>query len=921
MRHVRIFLLAGAALWAHPAFAADSLKFGPAPAWVHPQTVPAAKPTEAPVMLLLNDQQAHLEPGKITTYSEIAMRIQRPEGLSAGNITIPWNPATDTVTVNKLQIRRGGKLIDVLADQKFTTMRRETGLEEATLDGNLTANIQPEGLQEGDVLDLATTTEHSDPVLGTHIETTFADWPSMPISLAHVRLEWPTTVKLNLRQKGVSGQPTVSGGNEVLEIAAQDVQPVIAPKGAPARFGVTRLGEVSDFASWADVARLMIPLYKKAGTIAPSDPLHQEVERIRASSADPKVRAALALQLVQNRVRYVALLMGQGGLVPAAAETTWSRRYGDCKAKTALLLGLLHSLGIEAEPILVQVQEGDAIAERLPMVTYFDHVLVRAHIGGKLYYLDGTRTGDVNVDDIEVPDFGWALPLLPDAQLVHLLPPPFTTPHNEAHLNIDASTGIYASAPATAEIIFRGDQAVVLQTELNALTQAQRDQYLQAYWKKLYNIVTYKSGTTSFDQVKRELHLTMTGDAKLDWIGGLFHVPNSGLGFAPDFNRPDGPSKDAPFAVSYPVYEEAVTQLRVPPSFVTNRNVGNMDFHETIAGVQYDRTLGIAGNTLSMTTSQRSLVPEISASEARAAETRLRTLADQDISIRIPGSYRPTPADLAVLNKMTLDSASEYFARAGVDLASGKTDNALSDLSAGLAMEPDNESALGRRAQIYLLKHEYDPAAKDVDAIENIDPSNRGIAGARATIAEGKGDFKACIAAYSKLIEAAPNNNFALGHRAICEQGLGSDEAALADSALALKAIPSWMALRVMRANIYMREGKRDLVGKEAEAVTKENPWSSYAFVIAAKTYAALGERDRAMRFFARAIGIRPEAYIYVNRAQVRPEADTSGRLADLNEALKLDPGNVDALKLRAELLGGSSAPPVTSAQNSAIKH
>ena len=81
----------------------------------------------------------------------------------------------------------------------------------------------------------------------------------------------------------------------------------------------------------------------------------------------------MALQLVEGRVRYVALLMGQGGYVPADAETTWSRRFGDCKAKTALLLGILHSLGIEAEPILVQSKFGDAIAERLPLISYFDH--------------------------------------------------------------------------------------------------------------------------------------------------------------------------------------------------------------------------------------------------------------------------------------------------------------------------------------------------------------------------------------------------------------------------------------------------------------------------------------------------------------------------------------------------------------------
>ncbi|MBW0008249.1 MAG: DUF3857 domain-containing protein, partial [Sphingomonas sp.] len=235
--------------------------------------------------MLLNDQQAQLEPGKTVTYTELALKIQKPEGLSAGNISIPWNPATDTVTVNKLQIRRGDQVIDVLAGgQKFTTMRREAGLEAATLDGYLTANIQPEGLQEGDIVDLATTAEHSDPVMGPHVETTFGRWIGVPIRRAHVRLEWPATMRLNIHAKGFAAQPIDRGDRKLLEIMAQDVEPIIPPASAPARFSVTRFGEATDFKSWSDVARLVMPLYTKAAVIARSGTLHDEVEKIRAAT-------------------------------------------------------------------------------------------------------------------------------------------------------------------------------------------------------------------------------------------------------------------------------------------------------------------------------------------------------------------------------------------------------------------------------------------------------------------------------------------------------------------------------------------------------------------------------------------------------------------------------------------------------------
>src|SRR5258708_18209115 len=172
MRSIRLLLAGTAVVLTNPANAANELKFGKAPAWVVSQAIPAdaSGSSDAPVALLLTDQQSRLEPGKLVTYSELAMKIQKPEGLAAGNISIPWDPATDTVTVNKLEIHRGSQVIDVLAaGQKFITLRRESGLEAAMLDGRLTPNIQPEGLQEGDVIDLATTIYHAAPLLGNHV--------------------------------------------------------------------------------------------------------------------------------------------------------------------------------------------------------------------------------------------------------------------------------------------------------------------------------------------------------------------------------------------------------------------------------------------------------------------------------------------------------------------------------------------------------------------------------------------------------------------------------------------------------------------------------------------------------------------------------------------------------------------------------
>ncbi len=906
MRLIGWLLGTAVVLTAGPALAAETVKVGPAPAWVTLQAIPQTKPTDAPVAILLNDEQISFNSGTTTVFAETALRIQNPEGLAAGNISFSWNPATDAVTVNKLHILRDGKVIDVLgAGQTFTILRRESNLEAAMLDGTLTANIQPEGLVEGDVIDLAMTVETSDPVLKGHGEATYGAWNGMPFIAAHARILWPKNVKLGQRQS--AGLPPTKRDDQsrtsVLELTVRDVQPLVPPKGAPARFALGRVAEVTDFNSWSDVADLFIPLYRGASQVNASGPLRNEVDRIRNSTPDPKARAAQALALVQDRVRYVALLMGQGGLVPASAETTWSRRFGDCKAKTALLLAILHELGIEAVPVLASSNIGDALSDRLPMVRLFDHVFVRARIGEKSFWLDGTRTGDSDLDRIDTPNLGWVLPLVTDASLVKLLPPPLDEPNFETIADIDASQGIYAPSPATVEKVLHGDFAVLFHSRLSNLTEAQRQEFFRSFLKSDFEFMTLKSATYSFNKVKRDLRISMIAEATIDWKGGYFHVPLSSIGFTPNWERTNGPSSDAPIAVAYPAFRRTLIKIRVPRSFIAGRKLGSPPVRETLAGVEYSRSSSVDGDVLHIETSERSLVPEISYKEARAAEARLKVLDDEDITLPAPRTYRPTDKDLAAVAKDSPASKDQFMNRGLVYLDGGKFDEAIADFDRVIALDPKDPWALADRAVALVWKRDFGAAEKDLAAAEAIDPNNLVLLRGRALKAELKGDYKAAAELYSKSLEREPESGFVLGHRALAYRALDQNEKALADSEEALKKIPTWVELRLMRATIQLFAGKKDAAAAEAASLVGSDPKSIDAFVGAGRIYARLAMQKEAMAAFDQALAIKPEAYIFINRAQSRSFTDHAGRIADLDAALKLDPKNSYALAEKAEEL------------------
>lgn len=881
--------------------------FGPPPSWVAKpdQKSQEIATSDAPVVILLNDQQVRFERGKVALYNEIAIRIQNEQGLAAGNISIPWQPATDEVTVNKLLIRRGNQVIDVLqSGQSFTTVRRETNLEAATLDGQLTANIQPEGLREGDVIEIATTTERSDPVLQGHVESMFAVFAGLPIVQGRARVTWPQEMKVKTRRSPLLPEPkrTSEGRTQALQLVVHGIEPPTPPKNAPPRFGLGYYAEASDYGSWAEVAALMRPLFQQASTISPGGPLRSEVDRIRREGPTDEARTELALALVQKRVRYVALLMGNGNYRPATAEETWSRRYGDCKGKTALLLALLRELGIQARPVLVNSTFGDALPQRLPMLGVFDHVIVEATVGGQSYFLDGTRSGDRKLAELETPYFVWGLPVAENASLIPIMPKPLVRPTRESIVEIDAHEGARAPAPTKVEVSLRGNEATQLNALLSLATGKQRDEFLRAYWKSVYGFVTVDSTSARFDTESGEYKLTMAGTAKLNWDGGV-RVPGSTLAYKADFERPPGPGQDAPIAINYPVFTHNRTSLRLPAGFFAGKPLAVTPIQETIAGVEYKRSASVTGNQLVVETSERSIAAEITYAEARKAEGRLRTLWDEEVRIRLPASYRPTAKDVAALDAIQPRSSDDFVDRGNDFLDDEQYDKAIADFTSAIALNPNNAPAFGARGIAHVWKGDYAAAEKDLAKAEELRPSMGVVHRARGLMAEHRGEWSKAVEAFTKALEISPNNTFSLGHRGRVYMAMRDHEKALADFDHALRLSPTWTELRLARANIYLALNERDAVSREAALLVSENGESDYALVAAARIFARLGMRGEADDAFDRALKLQPQAYIYLNRAETRSVADKQGRRADLDAAFKLEPDSADVLAAMAEYL------------------
>ncbi|HEY4546190.1 MAG TPA: tetratricopeptide repeat protein [Pedomonas sp.] len=892
--------------------AADKPLIGPPPAWVKPIELSSVPPksNDAAVRLLLTDAQVDLQPDQKAVYNHSVFQIQTPEGLAIGNLSFDWRSENGSITVHKLLIRRGDQVIDVLASgQTFTVVRREQNLENAMLDGVLTANIQPEGLQVGDILEFAATSTSTDPNLPGHAEIIAGSWNGIEIGQAHLRVQWPSTMPVRLRSIADLPvlKPVTVGGTTHVELSLTNVQPLNPPKGAPPRYHYGRMIEFTNKASWADLAALMAPLYQKTAVIPAQGPLRDELERIRKLSADPKVRAEAVLALVQDRVRYVALMMGEGNLLPVDAETTWSRRFGDCKAKTSLLLGLLHELGIKAEPVAVSTVVGDGLDERLPMFDLFDHVLVRATVAGKAYWLDGTRTGDKSLDRLQVPYVGWGLPLVAKgAQLVRMVPQPLEAPSETLTIHIDARKGLSIPAPTRIETTLTGDAASSLNSMLANLSGDARERTLRQYWRNEFNFIDVTSVASAFDAQSGEMRLSMQGLARMDWEDGWYQTDRTRVGFRADFTRDPGPDQDAPFAVAYPFYRKNVETILLPPGFTAADTLREKDVEQTVANIEYRRHATFKDDVFTIVKTERSIAPEFPAKEAPAAQAALRKLADQTVYLRKPINYLRTEEEIKATVNSDPTTVEQYLERGYALAQLERYREAVEDFTRALEFKPGDPQILAFRGLANAWAGNIEAAAGDLDAANKLAPNMPVVHLGYARIAMNKREFQDAVKAYTKAKELNPEDSYPLVERAAAYFEQKDYEAALRDSVAVLSTenlpVVALVKMRLLRANVFKRQGKKSEAAAEAVALAQSAPNSHYAQLAVANIYSGLGQKAEALKAYDRAFSIAPDPYVYLNRAQYLPDVSTEERIVDLDKALKLNPEMREALEEKARL-------------------
>ncbi|WP_114951055.1 DUF3857 domain-containing protein [Sphingosinicella terrae] len=927
LRYIFILLLVLAAA-PTAARAQAEPTIAPAPDWVEARALPDPDPArrDRPGQILLVDAQTYYGPDAHEYYLEMAALVQTQQGLQGfGDIVLPWRPEQQDLIVHKVRIIRGSNVIDLLAQgQTFTVLRRENNLEAAILDGVHTAVMQAEGLLVGDVLHFAYTIRRRAGALPLRGESFFALPYGSPIERYHIRQIWPEGVTMRWRgtERMDAAQTRRTPLGTELRLDLEDAEGPLPPEGAPGRYALPTMFQITQFAGWEEISALVAPYYEEASRLSPDSTLRAEAERIAAQHAAPEARAMAALRLVQDDIRYFAVVIGDGNYLPAPAAETWSRRYGDCKAKTVMLVALLRALGIEAEPVLVSARMNDGLDQRLPQMGQFDHVIVRARIGGRSYWLDGTRTGDRSLAVLSSTTLGWGLPVRPGGAALEALPyTPPAEPLMSYAVTYDAASGFGETTPFVIETIWRGDMAIAIRT---GVSQIGREEYLRQTREATLDLAgtdeSITDATLDDDPEAGTFTLVVRGRLKMNWgrnpgvTSHRFRFDNSTIDWDADFERPDGPYQDAPYALSAPGFMEMVETIILPQGG-RGFSIEGESFERVVAGTRLSRRLRIAdGRAVSRTRFQH-VAREIPAEVARASVAALREITDDSAFLIASAAVPIQTASSADEGDEASPTTASSLVEAGYrKMGAGQLEEALADFDQALTLAPDWATAHANRGIALVHLGRLDEAGAALANAMRRDQSTFVVHQGYGLLHLAQGHPEDAARSLTRSIELDPDNRYSLGRRAEAYLRLGRLDAAMADLQAILGHEPGHVGALVLKAQIHAMRDEADEAAAAFAAIPAEansDPWllGQRAQVMAGlgrpeEARTALAEALRALDSHAVTAGLQPYE-VQAVRAQLLADAgDAEGAVNAISAALAVEPENRLLLNSRCWIRG-----------------
>lgn len=224
------------------------------------------------------------------------------------------------------------------------------------------------------------------------------------VEKASLTIKKPATFSFNYRQFGYDEQwPQVTIDEEDDSVFRWECGNIKAQKNeplayrtlytagtviiAPVKFNLENY--VGDMSSWERLSSFVYDLNDKKDKL----PEHviAKVKELTANETDIRKKVAVLYKYLQDNTRYVAIEYGINGWQTLDATYTATNKYGDCKALSYYMKGLLSVAGIQSNAVLVYAgEENDhEIISNFPCVE-FNHMILMVPLNPDTIWLECT---------------------------------------------------------------------------------------------------------------------------------------------------------------------------------------------------------------------------------------------------------------------------------------------------------------------------------------------------------------------------------------------------------------------------------------------------------------------------------------------------------------------------------------------------
>lgn len=580
---------------------------------------------------------------------------------------------------------------------------------------------------------------------------------------------------------------------------------------------------VSTFADYAALGRAYAVAAAPESAVTPT--IKALADSIAKGAGDPRAIARALYGWMGTHIRYVAVELGKGSMIPRSADTVLANGYGDCKDHVALLAALLKAEGIASEAVLLNATN-DYVLTDTPTFVGLNHVIT--YVPSLALYLDST-SGLAPFGVLPFTEYGkpavFASVASPRLGATPVLPAGLANVETRTVSHLDKSgvltgtTTVTASGPYAAELRFLAlkIQAVGGEASAKALLE------LLGYGNDASG--TLDSGTTT-PNGSYSIIGTFTASGWSDRLAGKesFFLPGGLrlLGLSGEGLMGPLVANSAGGGSEIPCYSGQASEelsLEAPPG----KRLASVppDVHVETANIRFDAHWTLNKQALSV---HRSFVstfdrPLCTAAIRVANADALKKIADSydvQVSFDAMGAATEKPWYAADIANPPKDPKLASALTDGLTaMQHREDDSAIAQFSALLA-KPDlpisvSYPARYDRAVLFARNFRYDEALADLDAALKVTPGDARMLLTRARVFFARTDFAHALADCDSALLAEPANPLAFHLKANIEMETRDYQAAIRDYTTAMQVVSDPIAL-VLRAVAYHR------IGRESDA-------------------------------------------------------------------------------------------------------